>query len=222
LTSKHWMLPALALLSIGAPAEAGVIRGTLHVPSVTAPAPAANAYPGRASALPGMHMVVHGLVGDAVLSIERIPADAESTLASSASRPRLAQKDQSFVPRVVPVAVRGVVDFPNMDPIYHNVFSLSPLRRFDLGKYPQGQSKSVTFPRTGVINVYCDIHSSMEAFIVVLPNHAFTQPHAAGDFAFPDLPAGHYSVKVWHPDLGLLNRDVDVPEQGDATLDLSY
>ena len=173
--------------------------------------------------MPGMHAAVRGLVTDAVISVDRVPTAAESALAKAeVPRPRLAQKDQEFLPRVVAVAIGGEVDFPNLDPIYHNVFSLSPIKKFDLGKYPQGHSKTVTFPRTGLVNVYCDIHSSMEAFVLVLPNHAFARPRTDGGFALPDLPPGHYTVRVWHPDLGTIAREVDVPASGGLTLDLSY
>jgi hypothetical protein len=109
-----------------------------------------------------------------------------------------------------------------MDPIYHNVFSPSPLKRFDLGKYPRGESRAVTFNRPGVVNVFCDIHSDMEAFVLVLPHHAFTQPDADGRYALPALPPGHYVVRAWHPDLQEIRREVDVPESGDLQVDLSF
>jgi hypothetical protein len=114
------------------------------------------------------------------------------------------------------------VDFPNLDPIYHNVFSLSPVRRFDLGKYPRGHSRQVTFPKPGLVNVYCDIHSDMEAFILVLPNHAFARPTRAGEFTLPDLPAGRYILKAWHPDLGERSETVEVPATGDVTADVEF
>ena len=204
--------------------RAGAIRGTLHVPAAHGQAKeGANAYPGHANSLPGMHMVEHGLVTDAVIYIERIPTAVESTLAAKAPPPpKLAQKDQMFSPRVVAIAVGSSVDFPNMDPIYHNVFSASPIRRFDLGKYPKGNSRRVDFRKTGLVNVYCDIHSNMEAFILVVPNHAFTRPSATGEFALPNLPPGNYQLHFWHPDLGEQKLPVEVPAAGDAVETVSY
>jgi plastocyanin len=210
--------------TIATAASAGTIHGTLHVPATHAPAmESANPYPGHAHSLPGMHMVERGLVTDAVVYVERIPAAAESALAAAAAPPpKLAQKDQMFAPRVVAIAVGSAVDFPNMDPIYHNVFSASPVRRFDLGKYPKGNSRRVEFRKTGLVNVYCDIHSNMEAFILVTPNHAFARPSAAGEFALPDLPPGSYQLRVWHPDLGEQKLAIEVPASGDAVATLSY
>jgi plastocyanin len=113
------------------------------------------------------------------------------------------------------------VDFPNMDPIFHNVFSLSPVKRFDLGRYPRGHSKRVTFATPGLVNVFCDIHSSMAAYVLVLPHHAFAQPDSDGDFALPDVPPGRYVVHVWHPDAPATTRSVDVPATGDVSLEVT-
>ena len=218
----------IAGLCLGAPTRAGVLRGVLRVPGSTAASPQAmNAYPGHASAMPGMHAVAHGRVTDAVVYVEQIPAPVESTLVAARAvspgpRPQLAQKNEAFVPRVVAVAVGSSVDFPNLDPIYHNVFSLSATRRFDLGKYPRGHSKAVVFDRTGLVNVYCDIHSEMEAFVLVLPHHAFAQPAADGTFELPALPPGRYRLHAWHPDLPEIVRAVEIPEQGDASVELSF
>jgi len=204
-------------------AAAGVIRGTLRVTRVSDGAATMNAYPGSAGSMPGMHHSAHGLPTDAVVYVDHVPAAAESALAHAKEpMPRLAQKDQSFVPRVLGIAVGTKVDFPNMDPIYHNVFSLSPVRRFDLGKYPRGSSRQIVFPKPGLVNVYCDLHSDMEAFVLILPHHGFARPTANGEYTLPPLPAGHYLLRVWHPDLGEQSVAVDVPATGQVTANLSY
>lgn len=216
------MLLAAALAA--ATAQAGVIRGVVRVPSMAgAPVAPHGAYPGRAGALPSVPPVVRGLVTDAVVSIARIPASAESVLARDpADRPRLAQESQRFVPRVLAVAVGTTVQFPNLDPIFHNVFSVSPVKRFDLGKYPKGHSRSVTFGKPGVVQVYCDIHSNMEAYVLVLSNHAFTRPDGSGAFALPDLPMGSYQLEVWHPDFDTIGRTVQVVDGQDARIEISF
>jgi len=218
--TSFWLLAA-ALAAVPAPAPGAVLRGTLAVPPAPPQARHMNAYPGQAGSMAAHKMAPRGAVNDAVLWFERVPAAAESALAATARpRPKLAQVDQCFMPRVVSVPAGGTVDFPNQDPIYHNVFSVSTTRRFDLGKYPKGQSRSVTFPKAGVVNVYCDIHSDMAAFVLVAPNRAFTQPGADGSFAMPDVPPGRYTLRVWHPDFGAFEREVDLPD--DRTLALGY
>ncbi|HXJ71107.1 MAG TPA: carboxypeptidase regulatory-like domain-containing protein, partial [Verrucomicrobiae bacterium] len=126
-----------------------------------------------------------------------------------------------FDPRVVVVPVGGTVDFPNLDPIYHNVFSVSPPRRFDLGKYPRGQSRSITFRKSGQVNVFCDIHSDMAGFILVVPDRHWTRPAADGSYSLPDLPAGRCRLRAWHPDFPARVFEVEVPASGDVTLDVS-
>lgn len=217
-----WWL-ALAALQPAAAADAGVVHGVLRTPGVMSVASVSSSgYSGSLHALPSADPTVNGRASDAVISVERVPASVETTLAHVPTTPRLAQKNQSFVPRVLPVAAGTTVQFPNFDPIFHNVFSVSPGKRFDLGKYPRGQSRRVRFDRPGLIQVYCDIHSNMAAYILVLPNAAFAQPDESGRFVLPDLPAGEYVVHVWHPDFPPLKRQIRVPEHGDLELDLGY
>jgi hypothetical protein len=163
-----------------------------------------------------------GIPQDAVVYLESLPAGADSLLPPPPARPALAQKDQSFVPRVIAVPAGTVVDFPNMDPIYHSVFSVAPARRFDLGRYGKGKSKSVRFQKPGLVNVYCDIHSNMEGFVLVVPNRAFARPDAGGRYVLPDLPAGRYTLLAWHPDLAPTRHEVTVPEDGDVTVDVTF
>lgn len=224
------MRPSVASIALAAllpavlaapPAASAVLRGTLAVPHVPQAGADLNPYPGSAGALAGPRRVVRGRVEDAVVFLERLPAGADSLLPPPGPAPRLVQKDQAFAPRVTAVAVGTTVAFPNDDPIYHNVFSASPARRFDLGKYPKGASRSVTFHRPGLVNVYCDIHSNMEAFVLVLPHRAFARPDAAGRWALPEVPPGRYVVRAWHPDFPELSREVTLPQDG-AVLELAF
>lgn len=219
---------ALAGLALAPAAGAGIIRGTIRTPSAGGTAAvSANAYPGRASSLPGARGASHGQAADAVVYVDHVPASAESALARATEPgiepvPQLSQQNQAFVPRVLAVAVGAAVDFPNRDPIFHNVFSFSPAKRFDLGKYPRGGSKKVVFNKPGLVNVYCDIHSDMAAFVLVLPHHGFARPRASGEYRLPPLPAGRYQLNVWHPDLGERSEAVVVPESGEIAVDLSF
>jgi plastocyanin len=210
------------VLGLSAPgAFAATVRGTLRVPSPPHDEPAFHPYAGRATSMVCAARSPRGLPVDAVVYLESIPAAVDSTLPAVA-RPKLAQKDQSFAPRVVAVPVGGAVDFPNLDPIYHNVFSVSPIRRFDLGKYPRGESRTVRFPKAGLVNVYCDIHSDMAAFVLVLPNRAYARPRADGTWQLPDVPPGRYTLCWWHPDFPPGKRDLEVGAAGETVADVSF
>ena len=222
---RYHAIATSVLLLLASSTEAATIRGVVRVSgsgSGSSSPGLSNPYPGRASSMRAA-AVKRGALTDAVVSITG-PAPgpwqgiANDASASALRGGRLAQKNQGFMPRVLPVTVGARVDFPNQDPIYHNVFSVSPPKRFDLGKYGQGKSKSLVFDKPGLVNVYCDIHSNMEAFIVVLPNAWFVQPDAEGKFTLPPLPAGTYTVRVWHPDLG--DRTVTVTVGADETRDI--
>lgn len=117
-------------------------------------------------------------------------------------RPPLAiirQINKRFVPDTLPILVGTTVDFPNGDTIYHNVFSLSKVKPFDLGLYAQGESQSVTFDQPGLVKVYCNIHSDMVANILVLPNPYFTTSDKEGRFVIADVPLRAATVRGWHP-----------------------
>lgn len=207
-------------LCVAAPSTfAGSITGQVTLSAVHGAEVSFRPYAGRATSLPAPKKTARGKVTDTIVYVERAPAGTQLPAATTAT-PQLAQRGQSFEPRVIVVPVGGAVSFPNFDPIYHNVFSVSPVRRFDLGKYPRGQTRRVTFPKPGVVNVFCDIHSDMAAFVLVTPTPAWTRATADGRFELPDLPPGRYRVSWWHPDLTGGGADVEVPAQGAITLDV--
>ena len=133
---------------------------------------------------------------------------------------RLTQKNQMFEPRVLAIPVGTTVEFPNLDPVFHNVFSYSKTKRFDLGRYGKGKSKSVTFDRPGIVKVFCDVHSNMSAYIYVIDSPFIARPNAQGSFEL-DVPVGKHKVTVWHPERGERTYDVTVTEQG-ASLDIAF
>jgi hypothetical protein len=117
---------------------------------------------------------------------------------------------------VVAVPLGSDVGFPNDDPIYHNVFSLSRAKAFNLGRYPRGQSKSVRVTKPGVVKVFCDIHSHMTATIMVFNHPWFAMVSDDGRFELSGVPPGARSISAWHERLG----DTAVPvrlEPGRAT-----
>jgi hypothetical protein len=132
----------------------------------------------------------------------------------------LNQQNARFAPDLIVVPVGSTVEFPNLDPIFHNVFSLSKAQPFDLGYYPQNQSRRVKFNSPGVVQVYCHIHANMYAAVVVTDSPWFQKPAADGSFSFSDVPPGHYRLTAWHKVAGLHKITLDVPESGvaDATI----
>ena len=135
-------------------------------------------------------------------------------------RAAMDQRNETFVPHVLAVIVGTVVDFPNSDLIYHNVFSLSRAKRFDLGRYAAGRSKGVRMDRTGVIRVFCDIHSHMNAFVLVFNHPFFDVTDVEGRFELPSLPAGAYTVVGWYEGEVRVTRPVVVPPGGWADIAL--
>jgi len=124
------------------------------------------------------------------------------------------QRDGRFEPDLLIAPTGSTVQFPNLDPIFHNVFSLSHAQSFDLGFYPKGQTRSVKFSNEGIVQVYCHIHANMYAAIVITSSSWFGKPAADGSFGWTNLPPGHYTVKLWHKVAGAFKTEVDVPEHG--------
>lgn len=107
------------------------------------------------------------------------------------------QRNETFVPHLLAITVGTTVDFPNNDRTYHNVFSLSKARRFDLGRYAAGRSKAVRFDRPGIVRVFCEIHSHMNAFILVFSHRFFSVSDADGRYQIDGVPPGTYTLIAW-------------------------
>ncbi|MFN8062044.1 MAG: hypothetical protein U0Q12_23030 [Vicinamibacterales bacterium] len=131
----------------------------------------------------------------------------------------IVQRNETFLPHVTAVTVGSSVTFPNDDPWYHNVFSLSRAGTFDLGRYPQGETRTRTFKTAGVVKVYCNLHANMSATIVVLAHPYFATPDADGRFAIDGVPAGTFTVKLWHERAGATERRVEIRAGMTTTLD---
>ena len=108
------------------------------------------------------------------------------------------QRNKKFDPNVLAVTAGSVVAFPNLDPFFHNVFSMYNGKRFDLGLYEAGTSRSVIFDHPGICYVFCNIHPEMSAAIVVLDTAYFAISNRSGDFRIPSVPSGRYTLEVWY------------------------
>ena len=145
--------------------------------------------------------------GGAVVSYE-----PENEAPRPSPRPaEVVTRDKRFLPRVTVVPRGSSVGFPNRDPIFHNVFSVSPGNRFDLGRYREGQSRSTRFDRPGLVRVYCNVHEQMVAYVLVVdtPYHALAGED--GRFRLDGVPAGRGTLAIWHERAGNLRVPVEVP-----------
>jgi len=133
---------------------------------------------------------------DAVVSLAGVRSGGVTSARTAGAK--VAQRRKTFEPHVEVVRTGSEVSFPNYDRIFHNVFSLSEVAPFDLGLYRNGASRSLRFPRPGVVRIYCNIHPDMAAFLVVVESDHFGKTGADGSLVLHDVPAGPCTVKVWH------------------------
>jgi len=141
-----------------------------------------------------------------------------------ASRPVTAdlnQQDRSFTPDLIVVPVGSTVSFPNLDPIFHNVFSLSKVKAFDLGNYPKDHTRTVTFPKPGIVFVGCHLHANMSAVIVITPNRWGTSADPEGHFTLRGVPPGTYTVVAWHKSAGFFRKKIEITADRNATVDFA-
>jgi plastocyanin len=196
--------------------EAGSISGRVRLTTrIKGAALPSTAYPTRAvgthdnqAIAPITNVVVY--VKDVAYRGPLTPTSAE-----------LRQEHETFLPHVLAITRGSTVEFPNDDPIFHNVFSLSSAATFDLRRYPQGQSRSQQFAKAGIVKVYCHIHSHMSATIVVLDHPYFTIPRPDGTFDLPAVPVGQHTLVGWHERVGERSATVRVERGKAATVELS-
>lgn len=163
----------------------------------------------------GMGQVVGKVSGasNAVIYIEDI---AETAKGSATMK----QEGKQFVPNVLVVQKGTNVAFPNLDAIFHNVFSVTPDHSFDLGSYQKGESKSVTMAKSGVVSVYCNMHPQMVGHILVVPSSFYARAGADGFFKLQNVPAGKHRVVAWAPNSKPVVAEAEVTDTGVVTLEL--
>jgi plastocyanin len=132
----------------------------------------------------------------------------------------MSQEDEQFLPHVLSVVRGSTVRFPNHDPFFHNVFSLSSAASFDLGQYARGQSRSVRFDQTGIVQVFCHIHSDMSGYILVLDNPFFAVPANDGRFTIDAIPPGEYRIVAWQERARPIVRTVRIEAGRTTRVDL--
>lgn len=132
------------------------------------------------------------------------------------------QKNTTFIPHVLPVAVGSSVEFRNNDDVMHNVFSNSPTQQFDVGMFGRGDSRSVTFTKPGVVEVRCNVHPTMHAYILVLENNYFTSPDDRGLYQITGIPAGRYKLRAWHESLPPIETWANLDDATLRSIDLKF
>ena len=206
------LAPLAAIAALGWPAAArpfvaATIRGRVDVPAGST---ATNGRPDVAA----LSMSMHDTVDRRRCVVYLDPAPRPAFDPGDEPHARMDQRNEGFVPHVLPIVVGSWVDFPNDDRTYHNVFSLSKTRPFNLGRYAAGRSKSVRFDRPGIVRVFCDIHSHMSAFIIVFAHRYFSVTDDEGRYHVGNVPPGTYNVAVWNEAHASQNRRVTVPDGG--------
>ena len=204
-------LAALVASAIPWPSQAetrapatGRIEGRVVITVPVSTAPPSGAYGARRVEAASVRK--ESELGNVIVFIEDAPTISPLPL----RRATILQEKETFIPRVVAITRGSTVDFPNGDPFFHDVFSLSRSGTFDLGSYPRGQTKSHQFKKTGLVKVYCHIHSHMSASIMVFDHTFFTIPKSDGGFTIDEVPAGTYKVSAWHERIGETSQDVKV------------
>ena len=192
----------------------GRITGIVHL---VAP----NGTPLRSGAYPSRHINRKtpdaAEISNVVVFVKDAPVEAEV----GATRASISQRDEAFVPRVTAITRGSTIEFPNFDPYFHNVFSLSRAGTFDLGRFRKGEKRERTFAQAGVIKVYCHIHSEMSATIMVFDHHLYTMPAHNGTFVIDSVPAGTYQLSAWHERIGETVQTVRVMAGEDASAEFS-
>jgi plastocyanin len=193
--------------------RAGLLLGACLVSAAAAPLRAGAGEVAGHVELRGKDKASEPAAG-AVLWVTGVPAG------TPAAAPTLASKDKRFDPHVVVAPRRSTVVFPNLDKIFHNVFSRTPGNEFDLGLYRGGKSKEFQFAAPGLVRIYCNIHSEMAAYVMVLEGAAFAVADREGRYRIAGVPEGRREVRVWHEKAGETSATVDVAPGHSATLDL--
>ena len=205
-----WVLLALAPIAIG---SAATIEGRVALP--------------KARTTPVVNQRYEIVAKAGVLSTNPPVAVVflEGSFPGPATPPvaEIKQKDLAFIPSLLPVQVGTKVEFPNLDDAYHNIFSFSPPKRFDLGRYRSDEKPvpSQVFDAAGLVTLRCDIHEHMRALILVLATPHFVVTDTTGGYRLTGLPAGRYTLKVWIDSKTTREQSVDLP-QGDATLRVDF
>src|SRR4051812_26517921 len=200
---------------------AGTITGTVRgVPPAGAPSQAEGGGAYESRRYKYVEKIDYAALRDFIVHIDQ----AMGGTVPESQRPetvKTTQKDANFEPHVLPIVVGTTVRWPNEDDIYHNVFSMSDAKEFDLKYYKKERVPEVQFDRVGKVDVFCAIHSKMHCIILVLPNPYFAAADEKGHYIIRNVPAGTYKLRAWHERLPSQIKNVVVPADGEVQVDFA-
>ena len=205
------LITAVALHS-----QAGTITGLVHAEGKEAPAQdGGGKYDSRKYKF--AERINYAELRDFVVYIDApAPQKAAQPIVKTIS-----QKGVMFHPRVMPIMVGTTIEWPNQDDIYHNVFSISEAKQFDLELYKSPEIKRVPFDKPGRVDVFCSIHTTMNCVILVLENPWFAVSDAKGNYSITNVPPGNYKLKAWHDRLPTVTKEITVAETGEVKVDFT-
>lgn len=212
---------ALALgITVAASCAAGTIAGTVRAMPPAGPdgpgGAGGGAYESRRYKY--VEKIDYARLKDFVVYIDQ-PMSGFAPGAPGDQVVKTTQKDANFDPHVLPVVVGTTVRWPNEDDIFHNVFSMSDAKEFDLGYYKKEKVPEVRFDRVGRVDVFCAIHTKMHCIILVVPNPFFAAADEKGRFTIKNVPAGTYRLRAWHERLPAQTKEIVVPADGEVKID---
>jgi len=202
------------------PACGGTISGTVHAEGkagTEGTGATDDAYGSRKYKF--VQRVDYAAMKDFVVFIDGLTVTnaAANTNVLKVTTARVSQHSAIFSPHVLPVLAGTTVEWPNNDEIFHNVFSMSDAKQFDLGLYKDNPpDKRVTFDKPGKVDVYCSIHENMHCIVLVMTNPYFAVTDSDGHYTITGVPPGKYKLKAWHERLPADTQEITVPETGDV------
>ena len=196
-----WCNAVLSLLPVALPASA-TVEGRVELPKSHSAPVQAKRY----------QIVTKGGVLSTQPPLAVVYLDGSFPQPASLATKQVTQKDLTFIPALLPVRVGTKVEFPSLDDTYHNIFSYSPAKRFDLGRYRPDERPvpSQVFDKPGLVTLRCDIHEHMRGLILVLNTPYFVMTDTDGHFRLDGLPAGHYTLKAWIDSRTTREKPVDL------------
>jgi plastocyanin len=218
---RLYVLVAIAALGLGAGAQD--ITGTILIKKKLT----------KRSVTPSVSVYQRGMVvklgqdaDEDPLAFERsrvviyLEGPDQTAIGQSSRAPiRIQQLDRRFSPNLVVIPAGSAISFPNMDPIFHNIFSLSKPKTFDLGSYNKGETRNVLFSKPGIVDVYCHLHPNMAATIIVTPNRWYARSDRSGQFRIENVPPGKYTIVAWHKSAGFFRKPILVEAGHDSVAD---